>query len=62
MKNSLSYKIVTQVICVILLVILVFPLYLMVEKSLAVKGTLETIQKYLSNFTCFPILLQVLLW
>lgn len=38
MKNSLSYKIVTQVICVILLVILVFPLYLMVEKSLAVNG------------------------
>lgn len=61
MKNSLSYKIVTQVICVILLVILVFPLYLMVEKSLAVNG-LETIQKYLSISTCFPILLQVLLW
>ena len=28
MKNSLPYKIITQVICVVLLVILVFPLYL----------------------------------
>ena len=61
MKNSLSYKIVTQVICVILLVILVFPLYLMVEKSLAVNG-LGNYTKYLSISTCFLILLQVLLW
>ena len=38
MKNSLPYKIITQVICVVLLVILVFPLYLMLEKSLAVSG------------------------
>lgn len=38
MKNSLPYKIITQAICVVLLVILVFPLYLMLEKSLAVSG------------------------
>ena len=61
MKNSLSYKIVTQVICVILLVILVFPLYLMVEKSLAVNG-LGNYTKVFEYFNLLPILLQVLLW
>ena len=53
MKNSLSYKIVTQVICVILLVILVFPLYLMVEKSLAVNG-LGNYTKVFEYFNLLP--------
>lgn len=38
MKNSLSYRIVTQIVCLIVLVIVMFPLCLMLEKSLAVNG------------------------
>lgn len=38
MKNSLSYKIVTQIICISMLIIIVFPLYLMVDKSLDIEG------------------------
>ena len=38
MKNSLSYRIVTQIVCLIVLVIMMFPLCLMLEKSLAVNG------------------------
>lgn len=38
MKNSMPYKIVTQVICIVLLIIVIFPLFLMAQKSLAVEG------------------------
>ena len=38
MKNSLSYKIVTQLICIPMLLVIVFPLYLMVKKSFDVEG------------------------
>ena len=38
MKNSLPYRIITQIICLIVLVIVMFPLCLMIEKSFAVNG------------------------
>lgn len=53
MKNSLPYKVVTQIICIGLLVILVFPLYLMIEKSLAVNG-LGNYAKVFQYFNLIP--------
>lgn len=38
MKNSLPYRIITQIICLIVLVIVMFPLCLMIEKSFAING------------------------
>lgn len=56
MKNSLLYKIVTQIICISMLVILVFPLYLMVEKSLDING----FGNYVKVFEYFNLLPNLL--
>lgn len=56
MKNSLSYKIVTQTICLALLVIIVFPLILMLEKSFAVNG-IENYKKVFEYFNLLPNLI-----
>lgn len=53
MKNSLPYKVVTQIVCVIVLVIILFPLCLMVEKSLDING-LENYKKVFDYFNLIP--------
>lgn len=61
MKNSLFYKIVTQIVCLIVLAIVSFPLCLMVGKSLEIDG-FGNYTKVLSILICVLILLRVLLW
>lgn len=53
MKNSLLYKIITQIICIILLIIVAFPLVLMIEKSFAVGG-IENYKEVFEYFDLFP--------
>ena len=49
MKNSLPYRIITQIICLIVLVIVMFPLCLMIEKSFAVNGFGNYVKVYLDS-------------
>lgn len=53
MKNTLPYKIVAQIICVIMLVISVFPLCLMIKKSLDING-FENYKKVFDYFNLLP--------
>lgn len=53
MKNSRTYKIVTQIVCLIVLVIILFPLCLMVQKSLEVSG-FGNYQKVFEYFDLIP--------
>lgn len=56
MKNSLSYRIITQIICLIALVIVAFPLCLMIGKSFAVSG----FGNYLKVFEYFNLVPNVI--
>lgn len=53
MRNSLPYKIVTQIVCIIMLVISIFPLCLMIQKSLDING-LGNYQKVFDYFNLLP--------
>lgn len=53
MKNSKIYRIVTQVICVIALIIFMLPLVLMLQKSFSVGG-LENYKTVIENFNMLP--------
>lgn len=53
MKNSLPYRVITQIICLIALVIVIFPLGLMIEKSLDVNG-LGNYKKVFDYFNLVP--------
>lgn len=53
MKNSLSYRVTTQIICIIMLVIVVFPLGLMLGRSFEING-LENYRKVFEYFNLIP--------
>lgn len=53
MKNSLTYRVVTQIVCLILLVIVLFPLYLMLKKSFEAGG-LDNYKTVFEYFNLIP--------
>lgn len=60
MKNSFPYKVVTQTICLVVLVIVLFPLCLMVKKSLEING-LGNYQKVFEYFNLIPNMITSLI-
>lgn len=53
MKNSIPYRVVTQLVCILVLAVIVFPLGLMVDKSLDVNG-LDNYKKVFEYFHLLP--------
>lgn len=60
MKNSLFYKIVTQIVCLIVLAIVSFPLCLMVGKSLEIDGFGNYTKVFEYFDLCFNIITSII--
>ena len=54
MKNSLSYRIITQIICVIAAAIFLFPMVLMINRSLTGAGLIANYRQALETFDILP--------
>ena len=54
MKNSLSYRIITQIVCVIAAAIFLFPMVLMINRSLTGAGLIANYRQALETFDILP--------